>query len=441
MKKKKWAIIIPVIVGVLLIAGVLVWLLLPKKSEKEVLTGAIKQSLGITKIKEVVNNIDYKDLIENGTIHFSLDGSIKADGEKAKIKLDSYAENEKAYFSIDASSENELSAEALMKDGKLYFNVEDVTDKFYYMDLAEELDLDEFQEYAELIEKMDVNFEKVANALADSFFDEIDSEKIETENTTKTINGKEYDVKKYSYEFTGKDLYNALTKFVEKIKNDKDLKKEIEGLLETAEIQVELDEVFDELLNQLKSLEEIGKIFTYKAYVKGDDAISGEISITIPGQNIPISLVINSLDDYFEIYASVIGQKLLDFVVDKDKGVISLSVQGTEMIKGKIGDDFVEIQNTEEFPMNFTLRVTTKEKKDNSFKGNVIIEVDDFEADFDVVVEQTKEFPKVDVSDAESFDDMPEEVQEKFSEIFGTARPNYMDAFDMSDFSGLGDFS
>ena len=44
MKKKKWAIIIPVIVGVLLIAGVLVRLLLPKKSEKEVLTSAIKQS-------------------------------------------------------------------------------------------------------------------------------------------------------------------------------------------------------------------------------------------------------------------------------------------------------------------------------------------------------------------------------------------------------------
>ncbi len=441
MKKNKMLFIIPAVVCAIIVVAVLVILLLPKKSEKEILTDSIKQSLGVTKIQELIDDSDYKDFFNDGVFHVNIDGKVKADGEEGKISLDGYVGKEQLYFLLDAAAKNKLNLEALMKDNKLYFNAKDITDKFYYEDLEKEVDLEQFNELAKLTEDVNLDTEKLFELLSDSLENVINSEKIETESETKTINGKDYSTKSYSYDFTGEDLYNGLTSFVKKVKEDKDLNKQLGELLEKFELPYEINDLLDQLTEELKQLTEIKKLFTYKAYVKGNDTISSEFSIVIPEQNIPLKLVVNNVDDYFQVYASVLGQKLLDLVMDKGNEKFSLSVQGTEILTGKISDDYIEIHNSDVIPTDFTIKLTIKEKDKDTFKGNLKLVIDDVDVDFDIVSEKAKDLPKVDVSDAEPYENMPESVKEKFQEIFGTMR-NVKDSIEFNDdLSGLGSFA
>ena len=431
--KKKGLFLIPVIGCLLIVVGVVTLLLLPKKTDKEIFTSAIQQSLGVTKVKETFENVDYEDIFLNHIYHLNLDGNIKVDEQDGSLKLDTYFGKEQVYMLLDIVAKEALNMESLVKDNKVYFNVKDVTDKFYFDDL--EKNLESFNEVSESIKGLDIDFEKVIGLLENSFYDVIDDKKLETTKTEKTINGKDYDVKKYSYDFTGSDLYEVLKSFVASVKKDQKLYNQFDNILKQFDAPYAFGELLDELLEHFNSLKEIDKIFTFIVYLKGEDTVSTEIVLNIPTGNaaIPVSFVINTLDGYYQIYLSVIGQKLFEGVVDYNGGKISLKVQGEEMITGSIGKDFVEIQFGENIPTEFKLRITNKD--DSNY--NVVINVENVDADFNLTLEEVKEFPNVDVSDAVSFDEMPDEVKEKLEGLFGSK--DYLEELpiDVGEFKGL----
>ena len=223
--------------------------------------------------------------------------------------------------------------------------------------------------------------------------------------------------------------------FVASVKKDQKLYNQFDNILKQFDAPYAFGELLDELLEQFNSFKEIDKIFTFIVYLKGEETVSTEIVLNIPTGNaaIPVSFVINTLDGYYQIYLSVIGQKLFEGVVDYNGGKISLKVQGEEMITGSIGKDFVEIQFGENIPTEFKLRIT---KKDDS-NYNVVINVENVDADFNLTLEEVKEFPNVDVSDAVSFDEMPDEVKEKLEGLFGSK--DYLEELpiDVGEFKGL----
>lgn len=435
--KKKGLFLIPVIGCLLIVVGVITLLLLPKKTDKEIFTSAIQQSLGVTKVKETFENVNYEDVFLNHIYHLYLDGNIKVDEQDGSLKLDTYFGKEQVYMLLDIVAKETLNMESLVKDNKVYLNVKDVTDKFYFDDL--EKNLESFNEVSESIKGLDIDFEKVIGLLENSFYDVIDDKKLETTKTEKTINGKDYDVKKYSYDFTGNDLYEVLKTFVSNVKKDQKLYNQFDNILKQNDAPYAFGELLDELLDAFKSFKEIDKIFTYTIYLKGDETVSSEIVVNIPTGNasIPVSLVMNTLDDYSQIYLSVLGQKMFEGVVDFNKGTISFKVQGEEVITGSIGKDFVEIQSGEIIPTEFKLRITEKENSNDKRKYNVVFEAEDVNANFDISMEEVKDFPKVDVSDAAPFDEMPDEVKEKLEGLFGSK--DYLEELPMNveEFKGL----
>ena len=353
MKNKKLIILI---VGILLVAaGVLCFFLWPKKSKKEIYIEAVKKSLGIETIE---NKKDELNSLKGVIKHIVLE----IPGEEGTGTFDAYVTEEKAYVLANVSEAGEnVKFEGLYKDNKLYFTLKEILEHYYFLDAK--------------IEKNDdgsAALDKIEDIIKDNIVKAINSDNIVVDDYTKTINSKEYKLKKYSNTFTGEDVYNVIKNSLDDIKNDKTLSDLLFGA------ESDISAKINEGLKELESLKTYG------------DLIVGGKSVPVP-----ITLSYSKVDNYFEAYVSAVGMKLVELVVDKTKGTISLKFNGEEVVTGIVAENKITVSTV---GYDLPEISVTIEKNDNKItvKGSFMGE----EFNMNITVEDVKEFPNVDVSGA-----------------------------------------
>ncbi len=446
MSKGKKALIISIVAVVFIAAIVLIWFLIPHgKSKKVQYTDAIKQSLGIKidkedkdekakdkdKGKELIDQIsEFEEAINGRVIKISVNG----EGELADQKGEVYISDRDIYALINAKLEGQLNpsqVEVLMKDKKLYFTIKEVLKNYYYVEPGKYKDIVKRESVEKIVTKLEDYF---IEALSDS----VKSSKVEKEDNTITINGETYDTTRYSYTFTGDDIYNIFESFIKKVKDDKELNdliidtlkdlmngiKELNIDLDLGPIDldnIKIDEALDSLLESLEVIKSDKDLFTHIIHLdENDDVISMTFSINVEEGDlkIPVSLTIDNVIQnnlrYIEVSASGMGIKVFDLIIEQeDKETINfkLNVQGEEYLTGKI-------KYTEK---EFKLDVKSKDDEINlaidfemedDFEGNGEIEYKfgkESRKVFKIKVEEVEEMPKVDVSNSLPYEDMTEE--------------------------------
>lgn len=428
MKKKKVWLAVIVIAVVICAVGVLLWFLLSgsNKSSKDILTDSIKHNFGLTKITK--NDTDYEKFIKENIINATISAKVNVDDETASGNLELYGGKEQLYLLGELKESNEkFTLEGLLKDKKIYFTLKDRLSKYYYVDLDEVLK--ETKAELENLEGLNIDVEKITKYLGESLEEIITEDKIEIESATKTINGKEYSTKKYSYTITGLDIYNFISSFINKIKNDKDLQKQFEEILAKTDYKnANINEMLDSILEEVSTVKEYGKLLTYKAHIYKDEAISSEITINIQEQNqsIPLLFVINNVDGLYEAYLSVLGQRIISFEAKEtstDNYDLSISAQGQKLIVGTFKgneDKFsLELRNAEALGEEFKVTADVERKDEFNAKANIKFEfAREVDGELTVETKVVDSIPNVDVSNSAPYTEMTEE-DKKVLEEFG----------------------
>ena len=167
-------------------------------------------------------------------------------------------ENKKASLGLNSSINNEKLIEmyGLIKDNKIYFNLKNLINKFYFIDYT-------FNELLQVENIEDIEY--VLEILKDTLIENIDNDSFSKYKEIIKINGKDEKVNKISFKFTDKFILDIIAEFVNKIKDDE---KAINILVEYTKTTKE------EILKQLNSFIDSSKNVTtnetymFNIYVK-----------------------------------------------------------------------------------------------------------------------------------------------------------------------------
>lgn len=438
MKSKKGLIIGIVSVVVVALAVVLAIVFWPKGADKkETYTNAIKNSLNFRRVTDNFDvskgTEDLEKLLEEHIIKVVFEGS--TDGpESENGTVEAYLEKDHFYILIDAISKGEqVNLSSLIQDNKMYIYEKNILSRWYYVDLKEAMDnsngsfnIEAYAKYAKYVEKAE-------QYLFDALADQINSKNLVDEKADLTINGKKYSTTKYSYAFTGTDLSEVIKAFIGKIRNDKEITKELNDLLQSVDLKqdITLDEMFDVIVDQSASLKQLEKVFTYTIYLNNkDEVISTEVSIDTPmgAMILGFTLVEENGRSFGQISASGMGQKLFELTLNQvdDKNVdIRASVLGQEMVTGKItaSDNNIKfkISGTKNFPEELDFEMNLNLVSELEMNGTITYNMGGYIGNYNIRVEEVDEFPQVDISNSAPYSEMTEEEKaglRRFAEIF-----------------------
>ena len=410
MKNKK---LLFIIIGVVfIVAGVLCIFLWPRKDKKEIYLEAMKKSLGFD-LSQIEEKIDYeklKDMIQ----HTTAEGSISVEGKSINVKADLFSTLEKIYLNLVLSdSEKNVDMDMLFKDSKMYFTVKDMLEKYYiYEDYESALSAASLPSF---------NYERLGKIFKDNFVESIESKRIEVSDSDKIIKDVEYSTKKYLYTFTGTDIYNMLVNVIKDIKNDKELYDQLKSMIKVNGA-MDFDALVDYGIKELEALKDIKDLLSYTIYFKGDEVISSEIVAYMPATmgnqtaSVPITIVINNIDKYYQAYLSAVGYRMFEFVADGVAGTLSLQYMGEKLIEGTISENKVTIKNATEYIPDFEISMDIDKAK-NTVK--LYFDTLEIKGEFTVKgYEDTKEFPNIDVSGAVPYTEATGKDKEIIDEIF-----------------------
>ena len=431
MKKKG---IIIAIIGVVIIAAAVVAIILwPKKSEKDIYTTAVRNSLSFSSIDKIKETVDLEKVLSEKIIKLTLEGSgVTVDEEKGNStftnKMIMYAGKGNLYLTSNNLINNKaLDFEAVLKDNKLYMFVKNIFEKYYYTDMSETNTTD--------MEKMDLNINKIVEYLKDSLIDVIENDKVKKENTDITIDGKNYKVDKYAHTFTGEHLYKVVKDFVTKIKNDKELYGQFNSLLKNVNIEgktLTLDDALDTVVKQAESLKSLGDIFTYTLYLDGDEIISKVITININfgGQSLPISLAINSVKSYKEVYVMMMGQKMYEITIketSENNYDLAIKMLGQEAATGKLvkTDDSLSVNlvGNETLGVKLKFEANLKKVGESQVEGTISFESGESHANYTIKTEEASDMPTYDVSNSAPIEQMTDKEKEALKAVLGEMFP------------------
>lgn len=439
MKGKK-GIIIPIIIGVVLVVvGIILLLVLsPKKTNKELYTEAVQKSLGffgnnskeeysemIDDLKEKFNSDIYKVIVTGN--------STQEEASSSNGQIELYFGKNQLYSKITSMDNDVLKeVEAILKEKIAYIKVNEIADKYFYVDLEE------------ILKQVNTNdnsgiTEKVLNYLVESFKDAIDNKNVVNEKEEITINNNIYNATKYSYSFDGISLYNAINSFAKKIKNDKEIFNEISKILKDSLkdyvddttfnlTQDDFNQMIDQLLESVKDVQSFGNLLTYSVYTYKDDVISRQITISIPSEqgSVPIRIADFIMTDsgkfYYKASISAMGMEVVKFEVKQTNDTtynISVTSSNQELLKGTLinNDSSISlvIEPTNEYSGNSKLEFNYDKKE---MTGSISIQQEFEKTSINFSIEKIDEFPEVDLSNSVPYTEMTEEEKEKFKEYF-----------------------
>lgn len=444
-KVKKILIGLFVIIGVIGISVGVVLMLQP--SDREIFTESFKKNFN--SIKNIQKDNDFvlgsiSDLKEDLKVKLSTDTSIESLLDTASIKgdfyLDSYAQKLYTTFDVESNLEK-YSIEAVLKDSKLYHMIKDVYSKYYYteVDLFSDTNNDE----------VNIDFTVVFDYLEEAIIDCVTDDNLTVEDKKITLGDETVNTKKYTVDFTQKDVVNILKSIASKLKNNKELYDYLSTLFTTSTNGESLDEYISMLDDMLKDSDDTDTFISYVMYLDGEDVVSNEVAINIKSEENTVTLrfTINSYENKsgynnFEIYLSAMGIKVFSFELlgtsdakyDISMNILnSLSIEGTlesssskfnlvlegNMPESALDDSSSSAELKEFLSLDLLVEEVTKNEEYNI---NLILKLS---GDEDIQFSSTnklligEEVPDIDVSDSADMVEMTDAEIEAFNKLFG----------------------
>ena len=444
-KVKKILIGLFVIIGVIVISVGVVLMLQP--SDREIFTESFKKNFN--SIKNIQKDNDFvlgsiSDLKEDLKVKLSTDTSIESLLDTASIKgdfyLDSYAQKLYTTFDVESNLEK-YSIEAVLKDSKLYHMIKDVYSKYYYteVDLFSDTNNDE----------VNIDFIVVFDYLEEAIIDCVTDDNLTIEDKKITLGDETVNTKKYTVDFTQKDVVNILKSIASKLKNNKELYDYLSTLFTTSTNGESLDEYISMLDDMLKDSDDTDTFISYVMYLDGEDVVSNEVAINIKSEENTVTLrfTINSYENKsgynnFEIYLSAMGIKVFSFELlgtsdakyDISMNILnSLSIEGTlesssskfnlvlegNMPESALDDSSSSAELKEFLSLDLLVEEVTKNEEYNI---NLILKLS---GDEDIQFSSTnklligEEVPDIDVSDSADMVEMTDAEIEAFNKLFG----------------------
>lgn len=434
-----------VIIGVIAISVGVVLMLQP--SDREIFTESFKKNFN--SIKNIQKDNDFvlgsiSDLKEDLKVKLSTDTSIESLLDTASIKGDFYLDSsaQKLYTTFDVESNLEkYSIEAVLKDSKLYHMIKDVYSKYYYteVDLFSDTNNDE----------VNIDFTVVFDYLEEAIIDCVTDDNLTVEDKKITLGDETVNTKKYTVDFTQKDVVNILKSIASKLKNNKELYDYLSTLFTTSTNGESLDEYISMLDDMLKDSDDTDTFISYVMYLDGEDVVSNEVAINIKSEENTVTLrfTINSYENKsgynnFEIYLSAMGIKVFSFELlgtsdtkyDISMNILnSLSIEGTlesssskfnlvlegNMPESALDDSPPSAELKEFLSLDLLVEEVTKNEEYNI---NLILKLS---GDEDIQFSSTnklligEEVPDIDVSDSADMVEMTDAEIEAFNKLFG----------------------
>lgn len=382
-KKKNNVLIIGIVVLLAICGGVLGYLygkksITPKTKFVKVMSNYLEK-----------NNIeDLEELFKgNFTVNTTNDFKVNVDSEElvsGKLNINNIHKDDEQYTEISlGDGSDSLKGNVYLKDNKAYVKLNDVFDKYYYMNMESDSTdyVDAFKELKKSIVKV------IKEYFTDDKF-----------TLTKDSNND-----KISISLTGKDGVTLVLKFYEEIKNnDKILGLFTDDDTSLDEVKAGLKEDIDNLKEEMDSYSD-EVVISYDIYLNKNKLVKQELTIedmvlTITGEDSgDISLISGSTT----IVSGTYSKDNLNLKINTDMINAELSINRQNITEDKISGDY-----------KTTIKLTSG--------GSTI----DVTINTNVKYDKSASIPNIDLSTAKSFDEITDnELEEIYSKLYPILEP------------------
>ncbi len=382
-KKKNNVLIIVIIVLLAIGVGVLGFIygkksITPKAKFVKVMSNYLEK-----------NNIeDLEELFDGGySVNTTNDFKISADNEEVisgKLNINNIHKDNEQYTEISlGDGSDSLKGNVYLKDNKAYVKLNDVFDKYYYMNMESDS-----TDYVDAFKELKKSIVKVVNEyFTDDKF-----------TLTKDSNND-----KISISLTGKDGATLVLKFYEEIKNnDKILGLFTDEDTSLDEVKSGLKEDIDNLKEEMDSYSD-EVVISYDIYLNKNKLVKQELTI----------------------------EDMVLTITGEDSGDITLISAGTTIVSGSYNKDNLNLKISTDM-VNAEFSINRQNIAEDKISGDyeTTIKLTSGGSTIDVTIntnvkyDKSASIPNIDLSTAKSFDEITDnELEEIYSKLYPILEP------------------
>lgn len=270
-----------------------------------------------------------------------------------------------------------------LKDSKAYIKLNDIFDKFYYMDIDTNTN-----DYNEAYNEIKESITKVVK----EYFTE-----------DKFVLTKEDGTDKINVSLTGKDGANLVIKFYEEIKdNDKVFKLFTDEDNSLSEVKANLKEEIDNIKDDMESYSD-EVVISYNMYLNKNTLVKQELTLE-------------------DIVLTITGE---------ESGNITLTSAGATIISGTFSKDNLTLNITADMA-NAEISINRQNIKEDKISGDYKIDIKltsggnivNITLNTNIKFDKSANIPNIDLSTAKSFEEMTDSEQEEiYSKLYPILEP------------------
>lgn len=382
-KKKNNGLIIIIILLLAICGGVLGYLY-----SKKSITPKTKFVKVMSNYLEKNNIEDLEELFKgNFTVNTTNNFKVNVDSEElvsGKLNINNIHKDDEQYTEISLGDGSDaLKGNVYLKDNKAYVKLNDVFDKYYYMNMESDS-----TDYVDAFKELKKSIVKVVNEyFTDDKF-----------TLTKDSNND-----KLSISLTGKDGVTLVLKFYEEIKNnDKILGLFTDDDTNLDEVKAGLKEDIDNLKEEMDSYSD-EVVISYDIYLNKNTLVKQELAI----------------------------EDMVLTITGEDSGDITLISAGTTIVSGTYSKDNLKLKiSTNMINAEFSInrQNITEDKISGNYKTTIKLtsgrSTVDVTVNTNVKYDKSASIPNIDLSTAKSFDEMTDnELEEIYSKLYPILEP------------------
>ena len=388
-KSNKGKIIITSILLAIVVIGLGVFGFIMYKNYNNPRNRLLKSLEKYTEKNNIIADTNNMTAIMKKGANLKLDGTLKVKvGEQEYVngKLNmKYIDNptqKQQYYDIVLSNNDEQigDIEGILKDSKLYFQLKEVFEKFYFI---EDIDYDKLTELSKKdTKKLEAN---ITNTMLQYFSEE----KFKSEKEKITINGSSKNTMKITITMSEKDMGELFKLFFTNLLND--------------------PESLNLMVSEDLTLEEVKKSF--QSSIDSINEYSQEMSTE------PIFTYIANLDGY-EIVKQIIAYNEYKLTIEgMETGKIAVNVGGTDIATGAFSKNNLKTNIIIDESTTVALDITYQEKitpTNVDANYNILVSADiagvkcELSSIITMKVDNQNTIPNVDLSNAKSIEDITE---------------------------------
>lgn len=348
-----------------------------------------------TKFVKVMSNYLEKDNLEeleelfkgNFTINTTNDFKVNVDSEEVisgKLNINNIYKDSEQYTEISlGNGSDSLKGNIYLKDNKAYVKLNDVFDKYYYMNMESGS-----TDYVDAYKELKKSILKVVN---EYFTDD------------KFTLTKDNNNDKISISLTGKDGASLVLKFYEEIKdNDKILGLLTDEDTSLDEVKAELKEDIDNLKEEMDSYSD-EVVISYDIYLNKNTLVKQELTI----------------------------EDMVLTITGEDSGDITLISGGTTVVRGSYSKDNLNLKISTDM-VNAEFSINRQNIKEDKISGDykTTIKLTSGGSTINVTIntnvkyDKNANIPNIDLSTAKSFDEITDnELEDIYSKLYPILEP------------------